>query len=577
MAYFQPLLFKPHEEKTSCGFFHFGRVLERTWLIDCFFLALLAMLAYSCYGLVPLFTPDEGRYAEIPREMLALKDFITPHLNYVLYFEKPPLIYWICSGLMHIFGQGLAVVRFVNPLLSSIGILVLYAIARKVFNRYVALLCACITLSSLWYMVFGRLLTLDCGLSFFLSMSLLFFIKSVQIHKTNPETKYLLMAYLFSGFAVMTKGLVGLVFPIMIIGLWVVVMGYWQMIIRLRMVLGLVLVALISLPWALMVEHRHPGFMHFYFIEQQFLRFSTPIASRHMDKSIYITSFVFGFSPWFVFLFQAIKRAFGLLKDKHAHRLEIFALIWGVVIVVFFGFSHSILLTYLLPTIMPFAILIALYLNDRGEKPWALDLSAAVFALFIFAIVLCIALIYVYGQETLFYKTKWSSGLFYVNALVLLAYAGSLIHVWRLKSLHRFIIVNVFMMVVFANTLWLTAPFVTQKSILPLVPAAQKILDKHPDFKVVSYQDYLQDLPFYLKRRVVVVGDVGELAYGLAHQEDAKDWLMSNQTFMASLASGMHYIVFAKYPAYNSTDFLKQNFDLVQQANQFVLLKPKKD
>ena len=132
----------------------------------------------------------------------------------------------------------------------------------------------------------------------------------------------------------MTKGLVGLVFPIMIIGLWIVVMGYWQMIIRLRMVLGLVLVALISLPWALMVEHRHPGFMHFYFIEQQFLRFSTPIASRHMDKSIYITSFVFGFSPWFVFLFQAIKRAFGLLKDKHAHRLEIFALIWGVVIVV---------------------------------------------------------------------------------------------------------------------------------------------------------------------------------------------------------------------------------------------------
>src|ERR1700686_376789 len=97
---------------------------------------------FQFLGRFPLVEPDEGRYAEIPREMLALSDFITPHLDYVKYFEKPPLHYWLTALSMTIFGQNEFAARFVGALMGLLTVLLTYHAGRKLFDRRSGIMAA---------------------------------------------------------------------------------------------------------------------------------------------------------------------------------------------------------------------------------------------------------------------------------------------------------------------------------------------------------------------------------------------------------------------------------------------------
>src|SRR5579862_905173 len=128
---------------------------RRTWYFDLLMLTLGMVLLFGLFlGSRPLSTPDEARYSEIPREMLVLHDFVTPHLNGIKYFEKPPLIYWIQAAAIKLLHpslgktQGLQdemtvpiksinewTVRLPNALFALLGCLFLYAAGRLLFDR----------------------------------------------------------------------------------------------------------------------------------------------------------------------------------------------------------------------------------------------------------------------------------------------------------------------------------------------------------------------------------------------------------------------------------------------------------
>jgi 4-amino-4-deoxy-L-arabinose transferase-like glycosyltransferase len=129
-----------------------------------FFLFYLAMI-----NLPPLLEPDEGRYIEIPREMLALRDFILPHLNGVLYFEKPPLYYWLNSLSVAIFGISLVAARIWSVIMAVLTILFTGKLARRFFGREAGVTAEIILGSSFLFMGLACFNTLDMTLTFFLT------------------------------------------------------------------------------------------------------------------------------------------------------------------------------------------------------------------------------------------------------------------------------------------------------------------------------------------------------------------------------------------------------------------------
>src|SRR5512135_1075676 len=126
---------------------------------------LALLLFFGGLGSYPLLEPDEGRYAEIPREMLERGDFVLPHLNGVLYFEKPPLYYWLNAAALSVFGAGEFASRFWSATLGLLGLLPVYHLARRARSRRAGVLAAAILGTSPLYLALAHLTIIDMTLS----------------------------------------------------------------------------------------------------------------------------------------------------------------------------------------------------------------------------------------------------------------------------------------------------------------------------------------------------------------------------------------------------------------------------
>lgn len=505
-----------------------------TWC-DLLCLTGIIAIAYCCYGIPPLFPPDEGRYATIASEMLAHHQYLIPHVNDVIYFEKPPLIYWLTAFFLKLFGHNLWAVRFVNPFLSWISVWFTYLCCRIIYNRRVAFLGALFSGTMLLGLAMGHMLTLDCGVAVFLNISLLSFLVGLQYDPGFKRSLWLWLAYLAAGAAVMTKGLIGIVFPMMIIGLWVLIRNQWWQVKHFRIITGLILVLLIALPWPLLVQHKYSFFLYYYFIRQEFLRYATPLAGREMNIFSYIGVFVLGLFPWVFFLPQALKRFFKkeavaiTADDALAKNNDWFLLIWGGAITLFFAFSNSILIPYITPILVPFAILIARYVDtifvNNLKKSDAISISFYLF----FCAVFCIAFIVI----PFVYHVDFAhiACITFPCAIGLLACFIVGFYALLRKHLLWFLSSMIIMMIILTKGLWLAGPYVNQRTIIPLAHMIQPVLRKHPDTRVVNYHTYDQDLPFYLRRKMIVVSWRGELNYGYQHQPEAKEWMITTSKF----------------------------------------------
>ena len=146
-------------------------------LRDLVLLGVLTALFFGCFlGSRPLSVPDEGRYVEIPREMVGTGDYLTPRLNGVKYFEKPPLFYWFEAGMIKLFGLSEWSVRLGPALFALFGCLAVYYAGTRMFGRLAGLMSACILATSVLYYALSRLITLDMPVSVLLTASLLSFL-----------------------------------------------------------------------------------------------------------------------------------------------------------------------------------------------------------------------------------------------------------------------------------------------------------------------------------------------------------------------------------------------------------------
>ncbi len=507
------------------------------WLDCCWIVGLVVVVwGFDLFG-HPLSVPDSGRYAEIPREMLESGDWVTPHLNGVKYFEKPPLFYWLQLLAFKVAGVGADVAMVPNFVLSVAIVVVTYLLGDALFGRKSGVASALALASSLGGFVFTRVLTLDVILSCMLTVSIGSFWLA-YLRREQGGVTYLWVAYIAAAGAVMSKGLVGLLFPMLILGSWILLTRDWRGL-RYWMYWPAISVAmLLVLPWHLLMQQCHPEFWQFYFVEQHFARFFTDYAMRQQGWWFFGVVLLVGWYPWVV-MFSAILR--NLLKRWRYRweqfklscwdvvaKSELFIAMWAVVIVLFFSCSQSKLIPYILPAFPPIALLVGNYLANLWEKPMGRSNPVNGWIWLHIILIVGILAILIWFPDIV----RIDGGVSLLRKLVGV-WVCTLCVIWwlrRYSTSNSYILMTIGLsMVAFFQIISGYVYNINGHSIYSLVQILQQELTDQDT--VIIYHDYYQELPFYLRRKVVIVGDGGELAPGVRHQPEAKGWIWQQHRF----------------------------------------------
>ncbi|MBU0744974.1 MAG: glycosyltransferase family 39 protein [Gammaproteobacteria bacterium] len=500
-----------------------------SWIKDFVLLTLIVGALFGAtLGRYPLSAPDGGRYAEIPREMVVTGDYITPHLNGVKYFEKPPLFYWLQAVSIKTLGANEVAASIANAIMALGCVLGVYFTGRKLYGRLSGMLAAFIFATSSLVFALTRVLTIDVTLTFFLSGSLCSFILATQLPLGTKRSLYLWLMYALAACAVMTKGLIGIVLLGIILICWITIFNEWRNLKNYRLLSGGFIFLLIALPWHILVQIKNPEFLRFYFLEQHFLRYFTDYASRSQKWWFLPVVSLVGLYPWMTFLPQTIVHNIPKhFKELKQSKPTIFLLLWIACIYTFFSFSNSKLIPYILPIFPPIAMLIGNYFAANWQNNKSRQMDLGFYALFTLNIILAIAAISASFILDFNEQAFTKQNLYFIAGIMVVGTLVTAIAYRRHNTSSGF-----FVMVLAAATLWLYfSPNITtinRQSIKPLITTMQQRLQ--PEDEVIVYRDYYQELPFYLKRIVTVAQYSGELAFGIAHQ-DTSSWMIDEKTF----------------------------------------------
>jgi 4-amino-4-deoxy-L-arabinose transferase-like glycosyltransferase len=334
-------------------------------------IALAACLFFIGLGQLPLVEPDEGRNAEVAREMLSLHDWITPHYDTLPYLDKPAVLFWLVAGSFRIFGLSEAAARLPSALAALGTLLLIWLLGRRMFGERTAWIGGIVFATSPLAMVFARVVIFDMTLAFLVTLTLAAFWFSSAADRPRRDLDCLMFAS--AGLATITKGPVGFLLPLMTILVYAALQRKFREMRRLGWPPGILLFLAVSLPWFIAVSIRNPDFPRYAFWNESVLRFTTGHAHRGGSLFYYIPVFLVGFLPWsFPLLFAGINRIRGWKRLREPSAApQAFLLAWALVIFVFFSISHSKLPAYFLPAIPALALLLAdVWIRDvKADTP----------------------------------------------------------------------------------------------------------------------------------------------------------------------------------------------------------------
>jgi 4-amino-4-deoxy-L-arabinose transferase-like glycosyltransferase len=315
-------------------------------------------LAFSI-GIRKLTLPDEGRYVGVAWEMLRSGDWLIPTENGLPFFHKPPLFYWLTAASMAVFGTGPAAARFAPLLAATLGTLCLYFIARRWVGERTARWTVVALVTQPFFFGAAQFANLDMPVAACIATAILFAAHaSLLIRSGLPYRRALLAAWAAAALGVLAKGLIGLVLPCLVVLAWLLLSGQRRTILRLLWPGGPALFALIVAPWFIAVQHRYPGFAHFFFVYQHFERFAKG-GFNNVEPWWFFFAVVAGLTlPWSLWLLRSTfgNRA-GESDDATLWRRLMW--VWLAVVLVFFSIPQSKPVGYAMPVLFPIAALSA--------------------------------------------------------------------------------------------------------------------------------------------------------------------------------------------------------------------------
>lgn len=516
-------------------------------------IGVVAALFFAPLGLRSLWDSDEGRYAEIAREMLVLGDWVTPHLNYVVYFEKPPLMYWLTALSMRLFGAREWAARFWCGAFGLLTVLLIYRMGKDWKGRRVGVLAATLLAVSFGFFAMTQFLMLDMALTFWTTLAVFSGVRlsldSPTAHR--PAWAYL-MAFALAG-GVLTKGLVALVLPTAAVGLSLLVHRRWQTLKALPWARALTLFFALAAPWFVVVSTRNPVFPYFFFVHEHVLRYTTGVHHRAEPIWFFLPVLLIGGLPWSLFLGRIVRtwchrRTAALRADPTATVL----LSWSALVFVFFSLSHSKLVGYILPIFPTLAILAAYECEKALESPhppaWfrrIVGVQALLYAL------LCIAVLLLNVPEAVARIAELVdplvrpllfhlAGRTHLVALALgvgTAALGAAL-LWRQgrASVYALCVSQVLLLAGLCVTAPSLDPFLSARGLARQIQGRIDDNEKVVAYQV-SYENSLQSLAFYLGRRIAVLGRYGELSLGEQQASDSASWFAPKEKATEALLS----------------------------------------
>jgi len=353
---------------------------------------LLALTLFTFFFLLggrSLNEPDEGRYAEIAREMIELNDWLAPHLWYAPHLEKPPLTYWTVAVSMLVFGRNEWAVRLPVALAAISGVWASYLLGRGLGGARAGLWSALILQSSLLYFVMGRMLTTDMLLTQFIAWAVYFFWRSWRSlggdgldsrGKAKRFFAWQLASWTAVALGFLTKGPIALVVPMVCVATLAIRHG--REVANRKMLLagagaGLFLCVALVAPWFWLIFERFP-------LASQFMIFGqlvghtlgTTVKNRQGHPLYYFVILGVGFLPWTVLLGWLWRRAHW--RQLNAAGKDAWALLsaWVLLPFVVFSLMGAKLPAYILPLFPALAVMVALRYfgagSDSAQPPgWA--------------------------------------------------------------------------------------------------------------------------------------------------------------------------------------------------------------
>ncbi len=328
-----------------------------------------ACLFFAGLGRLPLLEPDEGRNAEVARELLASGDYVIPHFNTLPYLDKPVFFFWLVSGAFRLAGISEWAARLPSALAGLGTVLLTWFLGRRMSGDATGLRAGVVLATSPLMFVFSRLVIFDMTLTFLVTLALVsFWLASSSDFRRTWLT---LVFFAAQGLATLTKGPVGFLLPWLSILVYQAVRGKLRDLKRLPWAPGLAVFFAVVLPWFIAVSLRNSDFPRYALWEESLKRFATGHARRSGSFLYYLPVFLAGFFPWSLFLLFAGWRRLKAWRElrQEENKDVLFLLAWSGTVFAFFSISQSKLPAYFLPATIPLAVLAAQVWGEAGAEP----------------------------------------------------------------------------------------------------------------------------------------------------------------------------------------------------------------
>lgn len=486
--------------------------------------SLATVLIFYNLSHFPLTTPDGARYAEIAREMLELKKYLTPHLNYIPYLEKPPLVYWLSTASIAVWGVHEWAVRLWMAFFSMATILSTYYISQRYYGRLSAWLAVGILAFNVLFLSLSQRITLDMPVTAWICLTLFTFILALDQPQGKARRHRMWLAATFAACGVLTKGIIGFAIPAMVVGLWIMAENRWLLLKEMNLLSSLALFAALIAPWHLLAELHTPGFLHYYLFEHHLGRYFTSFAARYQPAWYYLPILIFGFWPWIAFLPQAV-----YIHIKHSQSLDRLLIIWLLSVFTLFSLSQSKLIPYILPCLPPAAILVGHYL----AKHWQQQSNSVTWGIHTLLLSTLLLIVVLYNSPLIF---RFANEYVVFNLLHQFAFTTiigtGISTIFYYSNKPRASITALFITVlVFLLQLNQSYGQLDYRSLKHMV---KPIAKANPDADWICYGDYFQDLPFYTQKRTKIVGWENELEFGAKTIPDGQQWLLTRKEFWST-------------------------------------------
>jgi len=498
--------------------------------------SIAALLYLTGLGRPALWEPDEGRYAEIAREMVVRGDYVTPHNDWVPYFEKPPLVYWATAASLRLFGRNEFAVRLQAALFSIGQVVVTAALGEAMFGAAAGLLGALALALSPLFFAFARFATPDPALAFWITSALAaFFMASRAPHIGKSAGRlWMIAAAGMLALGTLAKGPVALVLGGGIALGWLISQRRGRDALNIPWVAcGLVYVA-IAAPWFAVAARRNPGFLEFFFIHEHFQRYLAN-TEHSWGPWFFFPVVIGGTWPWFLFIPPGILAIRGNGNTAAPRGALSFLLIWFGLIFVFFSIPQSKLGEYMLPALPPLAIIAGCGIASldtissaraRRLLGWLVGLNGA--------LALAVTALAISALRRGMSSALVTEALVAASALLIGAAAGySLV---RRGPNHSVTVLPLAIGVIGLMLAGIKAreDGASMFSYRSLARAIEPVTDN--GCVLASYRHHVQSLPFYTGARERLVSYQGELA-PFAHSTDAKETFITTNAQLSMLWS----------------------------------------